>query len=673
MPWRLDRHNPGPFVTSVPSDSPTLETLAPRRRGWRRFLRNLALAMLVLVGLLALAPTLLSTGWVREQLCQQVAEATRGRVEIADFELGWTTGVRVLGLRMAPRGGAPELLEFDEFAGSLSLMGLVRGVVDVTGSVRGLRARVRVEEAPSNELGLAGGRHVPELQIDWPWRLRCDLVVEDGLVECVHAGSGRRVRAEHLHARLRKELDEDVVHADLTVALRTEGAPAGNLALEAVADLQGRQPCELSAELEGVPLAALEVLAGAATEARVEGRVSGPVRARFDADRELRIEGALVVAAPKLSLASGPVGLLAAESWTLQPNLHVLWRGEQAQVDVTGVAAELGALRVHGLAAEAAQKLCGEPAAGLRLELDLGAQELLAGSGASGELRCAWPARVPWSAAARWRETLVGAGTLEIDRFTRAGNVLENLVARLVLKDGEVLLRSDEGCKWNGGPATLEGRMSLHGELPAEVFVQCREASLETGASPWLRYAMPLLAGHADATRVDFRAGGRLSARVRGPVLRPERWSGEGELVLTQGELVPAEPLAALLQLLGENDGRLRFDRFGGSFTLQDGTLATTGLALVHRRDQLNLRGATRLGGELAWTLDLTPTIARHRDGARVLQALGGGAVTAGLGGTVGAPRLELEDFDALLRQGAQKALDDALRRGVEKLLERKR
>ncbi len=88
--------------TEAPAPTDPVPPTPPRRK--RRWVRRLLLlAVVVVVGLLllvALAPTLLSTSPVVSLALKQVNQRLNGRVEVGSVSLGWTTGVRIDGLRV---------------------------------------------------------------------------------------------------------------------------------------------------------------------------------------------------------------------------------------------------------------------------------------------------------------------------------------------------------------------------------------------------------------------------------------------------------------------------------------------------------------------------------------------------------------------------------------------
>ena len=90
----------------------------------------LALVGLIIV-LIVLAPTIASTGVVREMIVSRVnSSALDGRLEIKDWSLGWTSGVRVDGVQLSdPQNRV--LIQVGQVTTGLTLLNAVRGNLDL--------------------------------------------------------------------------------------------------------------------------------------------------------------------------------------------------------------------------------------------------------------------------------------------------------------------------------------------------------------------------------------------------------------------------------------------------------------------------------------------------------------------------------------------------------------
>ena len=104
--------DPTPSPAGDPTPDPTAAaavTPTPPRRKRRRWLRVVLLLLVLGVGglllLVALAPTLLSTRPVVNLALKQVNQRLNGRVEVAGVSLGWTTGIKIDGLRVFDAAG----------------------------------------------------------------------------------------------------------------------------------------------------------------------------------------------------------------------------------------------------------------------------------------------------------------------------------------------------------------------------------------------------------------------------------------------------------------------------------------------------------------------------------------------------------------------------------------
>jgi hypothetical protein len=111
-----------------------------RRRRWPFVL----LALVLLLALLVLfAPTIAGTSPVRSIVLGQVNQRINGRVEVADWSLGWTSPVTVSGLKVFDKAGSL-ILELPRLTTELRLIDAARGKLhfgQVT--VDGLSALVR--------------------------------------------------------------------------------------------------------------------------------------------------------------------------------------------------------------------------------------------------------------------------------------------------------------------------------------------------------------------------------------------------------------------------------------------------------------------------------------------------------------------------------------------------
>jgi hypothetical protein len=111
-----------------------------RRRRWPYVILGL---LLVLVLLVVFAPTIASSGPVRAMVMSKVNANLNGRVEVASFSAGWTSGIKVEGVRVFDAQNA-QILQLKSLTTELTLMDAVRGQLHLGKvTVDGLNALVK--------------------------------------------------------------------------------------------------------------------------------------------------------------------------------------------------------------------------------------------------------------------------------------------------------------------------------------------------------------------------------------------------------------------------------------------------------------------------------------------------------------------------------------------------
>ncbi|HWE04724.1 MAG TPA: hypothetical protein VG326_20120 [Tepidisphaeraceae bacterium] len=104
--------------------------LPPKRKS--RWVRRIVVGILALVAVLlivvGLAPTLLSTGAGRSLAVGLINDNLNGHVVIADWSLGWTSGIRVDGMKVFDDANR-QILQLPHFSTKLSLVGATRGQI----------------------------------------------------------------------------------------------------------------------------------------------------------------------------------------------------------------------------------------------------------------------------------------------------------------------------------------------------------------------------------------------------------------------------------------------------------------------------------------------------------------------------------------------------------------
>ncbi len=109
---------------------PTAKTAAPKTkkaRWGRRLLIGVAVILLLLVGLVALLPTLLSTGAGKTLATNVVNGRIPGKIQINDWSVGWFSGTSIDGLKLFDQQGAL-IFELNKLNTELTLSKALRGV-----------------------------------------------------------------------------------------------------------------------------------------------------------------------------------------------------------------------------------------------------------------------------------------------------------------------------------------------------------------------------------------------------------------------------------------------------------------------------------------------------------------------------------------------------------------
>lgn len=97
-----------------------------RRRRIPIWLRVVAVVVLLLLLLVVFAPTIASTGPVRSFVLGRANESLNGRVEVASWSLGWTSGLKANGVRVHDVSGR-QILQLTSITTQLTLLDVIRG------------------------------------------------------------------------------------------------------------------------------------------------------------------------------------------------------------------------------------------------------------------------------------------------------------------------------------------------------------------------------------------------------------------------------------------------------------------------------------------------------------------------------------------------------------------
>ncbi|HEX4794142.1 MAG TPA: hypothetical protein VH370_10135 [Humisphaera sp.] len=110
-----------PPHADVPAPNPP-----PKRRWLRRTLYIVAGLVIVLLLLALLIPTIASTGWVRSIVVGKVNDQLNGKLQIADWSIGWTGGIKADGIKIFDDQNR-QILEIPHVSTQLSLLNAIRG------------------------------------------------------------------------------------------------------------------------------------------------------------------------------------------------------------------------------------------------------------------------------------------------------------------------------------------------------------------------------------------------------------------------------------------------------------------------------------------------------------------------------------------------------------------
>lgn len=695
-----------------PSEAPPTPPAADdarrrRRRRWRLF----GFSLIGLAVLVVAAPHALNLGFVRRKVEAAIGESMGTEVRLGQLGFSWFAGISLGDLRIENPpdfGRERPMLTLRSLRGDVALLQLVRGRIDLSGSIDGLAVYFEQDAAGRSNLEALGGEGrssggAVEIEPDSDStdlaRLRLDFDLQDGLVEIRRNGELLE-SLRNLHCKLNKEFGSQILRMDLRTDLHRPDRPdhPGNLALRADVDAQtmvvDSQLTAAGLDLSRYrPLLAAFLAPGDVTA--LQGLVNGTVQARARGkgdDQEVFLEGSLTVETPRIAGALLQGMDVQAPRWTLSPNLQIqLGRsGSVPTVAAERFALDLGFATARGLTgAELQETLAGRTGLGLGYTLDLDALAGFGGpmpamlKGAGGRVTGRLVLPITGGAMpdfARLHEIVLADAQVQARRIAVAGFELADLGSTVQLRDGGFRLQTTTGTLLNAGALTLDLSADLKDlkRLPFQFGVQWRGGKLRGESASLLRYAVPLLAGLQEGADLDGAID--LGLRLNGPALRLsgeswlqffDTWSGDGMLALDGASVSPNQGLRDLLAAVSAGDRRLVMDRFGGAFTLAQGAVKSQLMEWEHKGRKYGLQGSTRLDGTMDWAIDLTAMLQQHKDGQKIVAALGGKPLRAGLGGTLDAPRFAMPDLAGLLQSGLQNAAGDLLKEKAGETLQK--
>ncbi len=700
----------------------------PRRRIWRK----IAWGAGILVAVVAALPHAVALGFVRADAEAALSEMLGVPCRIERIGFSWFTGFGVQGVEIANppdfRSDQPAL-RIARLGGDIGVLDVFGGRFDFSGSAAGLQVRIEEDERGRNNFAVLFGSGVVVTSTSTPprapsgerpprppapprleglGRLQFDLQVQDALLEIRRRGELLE-SLTRVQCRLHKSFAAERIGVDFDADLQpiAGGTRPGRLEARLEADAATREAAGTLTAVD-LDLSRYAPLLAAFLPGRVDkiaGIGNGTLTFRHERDGAVRLGGDLVIDGPQLA---GPAlaGMhVRADRWSLSPRIAIGASDADpaASLRSDAFAADLGFATLRGMsAADAAAALGRDGLLALRCELDLDAiaafggpvPTWLAGSGGRAQCIVGVPAEALTGDRANWLDAVVATGSAAAKRIAAFGCELTTPGLVVHLAGGTLQLATVESSTLNQGPlqltATLDTRTGPRGTARVELAWQ--DGQLGGALHGALRYAVPLFAGLDPAT-ADLRGIADLRFDLHGP-LRPgpdqnwlqfaNEWAGAGHVGLREASLRPASALRGLLQPLGaelaalQTDGdRLPIDGFTNDFTLRAGFVECRLGEWLARGQRIGLSGRIGLDGVVDYGADLSSLLAAHRDGARVLEALGGKLPPARLAGTVAAPQLALPDLAAAVRDAAQRQLEqqgkDLLRRSIDELFRRKK
>ena len=677
----------------------------PHKRRLRRLAKFLAIGVFVLGAIVLLTPVVLSMDWARKALERRAGEVLGVQVRIDGYSFNWLSGFRIHGVRIEnPTGFRQDrpLLAFDEARGDISLLSLLtHHGIDASASLDGLK--IHLEELTDGRsnlgvlFGTVRGRKEEELEeggapssrrarlegLDLS-ALRLQVRLADASIEIVRSGTvieSLRVAT----ARISKEFGDSDLRLETTVDLLDPGSGQPSGRLEAALDLDASLQRPLTARFTSQNLelgrysSLIASLADPGAVTAIEGTVNGTVLARVSSPENFEFSGTLTV--DGLRLAGGWfAGMdIVSDHWILGPNLVVsLADGRPAVVETEAFFVDTGFCTLRGVAGGSPGNLALEYAVDLQALASFGGPipAEFAGSGARVRGRIEVPLKAGMAGAL---ETLIAAvrhdGAVQLDRLVWKGVEFESVDAKMDLSRGVLRLTTGPSARINGGPLSLSAEATLGdlSSLPFQASFKLQESELQGDLLQVLAYAIPLLGGLGDTTGARFEGKLSLTGTLRGPALPEDgehwlewlnHWTGSGDLELRSASLALAPSLASFLEATG-NRGNLAVDSYRAHYSIRDGAVATNLAKLSTKGKQIGFSGTTTLDGRIDYWLDVSGLLASHRDGEKVLRALGGKMPPGRLAGTLASPTIALPDIAELFQTAGVDILQE---RALEEL-----
>ncbi|MCB9877693.1 MAG: hypothetical protein H6835_08850 [Planctomycetes bacterium] len=419
---------------------------------------------------------------------------------------------------------------------------------------------------------------------------------------------------------------------------------------------------------------------------RIEGTVEMVTRGdRIDVGGDLEVLDAHV-AGPAVQDMD-----LRGARWKITPKLAL--GGPDGDTDTSAFAIDLGFLTLQGAPSPGAGR------AAFRYDLDVAAlaefggpiPSLLkkTGSRISGDLQL--PTKELPQDAAGWIAALAANVNIAVKKLDVEGLELRDIGIDVKLSNSACTIGTLDSSKLAGGKLSLQLQLGLADldRLPTTATLQWRGGELNGATANLLRFAVPLLSG-LDASNAQVDGGVNLTLSLKGPAMKGEQqdwlgwldgWSGDGSVGLLDTTFRPAGDLKGLIEPLGQfskghslgQDGKLRLDSFSAPFEVRKGTVQTTASEWLSKGEKVGLSGKVGFDGKVDYGIDLSQLLKGHKDGEKVLKALGGSLPKAKLTGTLDSPSLKLPELGDVAQKLLQQEGTDLLKKGLEDLFKKKK
>jgi hypothetical protein len=708
----------------------------PRRRWWRR----LFFAAFTVLLVIAVAPHAIALTSVREQIEAAIGDELGVRCRIDRLGFSWFSGIAAEGIELANPIGFPAdhpMVRIRRCEGDLDLSQAVRGRFSLSGAMIGMQLFVDQHADGTTNVGfLEAGQERDRTQGSGSPRkgrrrgdgsvtssspvdlalVRLSLQVRESQLEIRREGRLLESLSD-LTCQIQKPFGSQRVTLDLDTRLlpTTAASPAGRLTVRLDGNLATRAANALLTTtaldlqrwrplVDAFAPGGLTALAGVA---------NGTITAT-SAGGDYACNGELVIDNPNIA---GPlVGdlVLQAPKWRLTPTMTVTTSADGTRtVDAEGFSLSLGFAEIRMMPNwQIGETLHGEQGLGFSASIDLEQIARLAPSlpgwvsNPGGNLVASLA--VPFAALEDPNRPLLErlVGVLRPAKGSTIGITLGGQSFREgslwgSLNEGQLTLELISGPpppERNEIPFGLSAHVDLRAgqRLTSELDISLHDQALSGSSTNLLRYLVPVFAGLERSS--DLVGTCTLHANLAGPLQRSgaqnwlqlfDEWTGKGTAGLKKASFTPIPALRGLLQPLGSfaalgdvantalgKSGKLEITSLSMPWTLRQGLLETKAGQWLSKGQAIGLSGTARLDGTLDYGFDLSALLQGHRDGERVLQALGGKLPLAKLRGSVSAPNLAMPDVGTVARNvlqgGLEKEGTNVLRRALDDLLKKR-